>query len=260
MGPEVAAHPATRRHPAGSGGVPGVVSMPTDPAGRRWPRPIRCCGGGIRPPPSSSTLDRSAGRAGRWRIDHPPGAGRQAHAAARPPGGWAETPIATNAVDHRPVHRARQRPVKGRDELQGVALVLGRAGDAFGEGPEERVREDQGQRLRREQPDRPRRALGEHPGDRVRPVAERLRDRADPDGRLWREATGPVERERHGRFRDAGLARDVGDARTAPGPLLHGYLGCGDGRSQARGGWSKSFLDQPVAATRRRLVACVKPV
>ena len=130
-----------------------------------------------------------------------------------------------NAVHRRPAHRAGERPLQRRDEVQGVALVLGRQRDALRECPEERVGEDHRQRLRGEHAEGARRSLGQHPGDRVGPVAEGVRDRANADRRLGREPAGPVEGERDRGLRDARLAGDVGDARTAPGPLLHGHLG-----------------------------------
>ncbi len=46
-----------------------------------------------------------------------------------------------------PAHGAGERALEGRDEEDAVAEVLGGVGDAFTEGPEERVREDDGQGL-----------------------------------------------------------------------------------------------------------------
>ena len=87
-----------------------------------------------------------------------------------------------DAVDGRPAHRPRQAAVQRRDEVQGVARLLGRDRDTLAERAEERVGEDDRQRLRREHADRQRLALAEHPGDRVRRVAELLGDLADALG------------------------------------------------------------------------------
>ena len=54
----------------------------------------------------------------------------------------------------------------------------------------------------------------------LRRVAQALRDPADPLRGLGREPVRGVEREGHGRLADAGLARDIGDARSL-GPRLH---------------------------------------
>ena len=81
-----------------------------------------------------------------------------------------------HAVDHRPLDRAGQRPVERRDEVERVALLLGGQRDALRERPEERVGEDDRQRLRREDAQRERLALGEHARDRVRAVAQGVRD------------------------------------------------------------------------------------
>ena len=66
-------------------------------------------------------------------------------------------------------------------------MLLGRQGDPLAEGAEERVAEDHAQGLRREHADRHRLALGEHPRDRVRAIAQVLRDLADPERRLGRQ-------------------------------------------------------------------------
>ena len=126
-----------------------------------------------------------------------------------------------HAVDGRPAHRPGQRAVQRRDEVERVAGLLGRRRDAFGERPEERVREDDRQRLRGQHPDRQRLALGQHPRHRVRAVAQLIGHHADPVGRLRRQSIGAVERERDGRLRHAGLAGDVGDARSDRA-LFHG--------------------------------------
>ena len=46
----------------------------------------------------------------------------------------------------------------------------------------------------------------------------------DPARRLWRKPVRTVERERHGGLRHARFTGDVGDPRSARGPLLHGLL------------------------------------
>ena len=90
-------------------------------------------------------------------------------------------PDGNDAVHRCPAERAGQRPVHRGDEMEGVAVLLGHEGHALTEGPEERVREDDAQRLRGQETDRLRLALGEHPGDGVGPVAEPVGDLADPD-------------------------------------------------------------------------------
>ena len=120
-----------------------------------------------------------------------------------------------DAVDRRPAHRPGQAAVQRRDEVERVAVRLGRDRDALAERTEERVGEDDRQGLRREDADRQRLALGEHPGDGVGGVAELLGHHADPPRRLGRQPVRAVEGERDGRLRHAGLAGDVGDARAA---------------------------------------------
>ena len=63
----------------------------------------------------------------------------------------------------RPIARASE-PWSGRDEVERVALLLGRQRDALRERPEERVGEDDRQRLGREHADGVRRALGRASG------------------------------------------------------------------------------------------------
>ena len=85
-----------------------------------------------------------------------------------------------DAVDGGAAHRPRQAAVQRRDEVEAVAVLLGGQRHALAEGAEERVAEDDAEGLRREHADRHRLALGEHPRDRVRAVAQVLRDLADP--------------------------------------------------------------------------------
>jgi hypothetical protein len=100
-----------------------------------------------------------------------------------------------DSIDGRPAHRPRQRPVQRADEVQAVALFLGGQRDALAERPEERVGEDHRQGLRREHPDREGLTLGQHSRHGVRPVAQRLRDLANPHGRLGCQPVRAVERE-----------------------------------------------------------------
>ena len=129
-------------------------------------------------------------------------------------------PDGHHAVHGRPAHRPGQAAVQRRDEIQGVARFLGRDRNPFAERAEERVGEDDRQRLRREHADRQRLALAEHPRDGMRRVAELVGHLADALGGVRRQPIRAVERERHGRLGHAGLAGDVGDARP-DGPLLH---------------------------------------
>ena len=85
-----------------------------------------------------------------------------------------------DAVDGRPRDGPRQGTVQRRDEVQPVARLLGYRGHPRAEHSEEGVGEDHREGLRREQPDRPGPSLGEHPGDRIRPIAERIGDLHDP--------------------------------------------------------------------------------
>ena len=132
----VAAHPATAD--AGRfGGVPGVVSMPTM-SRSRWPRPMRCWAAAYAPPSSSTSTVGRSGRA----LESTITSGRPAARSCSTSGWCADTPMATTPST---IARSTARvsdPCERRDELQGVALVLGRPRDALGEGPEERVRED----------------------------------------------------------------------------------------------------------------------
>ncbi len=137
-----------------------------------------------------------------------------------------------HAVHRGAAHRAGQRALQRRDEVERVALLLGRQGDTLREGAEERVREDDRERLGGEHSQRVGGALGEHAGDRVRSIAEGIRDIADTAGRLGRQPIRAVECERHRGLRHARLASDVGDPRPSRVPLLHGLLAAGrlDGR------------------------------
>ena len=172
----------------------------------------------------------------RARVDH-----HQRHA-----GGADLLDLGVRGGEARPRRRRRpspgpspaaSEPVERGDEVERVALLLGGQRDALAEGAEERVGEDHRQRLRRQHADGVRLALGEHPRDRVRAVAERVRDVADPARRLGRQPVRAVEGERHGGLRHARLAGDVGDARPARGPLLHGLLvGGWPGHRRGRGG------------------------
>ncbi len=112
-----------------------------------------------------------------------------------------------------------QTAVERRDEVEPVAVLLSGEGDTFAERAEERVAEDDAQRLRRQDADRHRLTLGEHPGDGVRRVAELARHVADPLRGLWGQPIGGVEGERDRRLADAGLAGNIGDARSLD-PLL----------------------------------------
>ena len=127
------------------------------------------------------------------------------------------------AVDRGPAQRAGERSAQRRDEMERVARLLGRDRDSLGERAEERVGEDDRERLRRQHADGQRLALAQHPGDRMRRVAELLGDVSDPAGGLGRQAIGAVEGERHRRLRDSRLAGDVGDA-GADRALLHAGL------------------------------------
>ena len=119
-----------------------------------------------------------------------------------------------------------------------VALLLGGQRDALAKAPKNGLEKMTDSACGREHADGVRLALGEHPRDRVRAVAERIRDVADPARGLGRQPVGAVERERHRRLRHARLAGDVGDARPAPGPLLHGLLGAVVHRPRCVGGRS----------------------
>ncbi len=232
--------------PSKSMPTPGLRGSMSTTSTSRCPRPMRCSAAWRAPPTSSISTVGWSGRALESTVTIGSAGGAE----------LLDLRVARRQaddhrpVDRRPVHRAGERAVQGRDEVERVALLLGGERDALRERPEEGVGEDDRQRLGGEHADGPRRALGEHPGDRVGPVAERVGDGPDPGGGLGRQPARAVERKRHGRLRDAGLAGDVGDARTAPGPLLHGYLGCGaratvdDGRSSSR--------DRPVVATTGR--------
>ena len=183
----------------------------------RWPRAMTCSAA-ARAPPDVVDLDRVViGQRGRVdQNDRDPG----------PPdlldlGMVVAQADGDHAVDDRPAHRPGQRAVQRRDEVERVAGLLGHRRDAFGERPEERVGEDDRQRLRRQHPDRQRLALRQHPRHRVRAVAQLIGHHADPVGRLRRQSIGAVERERDGRLGHAGLAGDVGDARSDRA-LFHG--------------------------------------
>ena len=82
----------------------------------------------------------------RARVDHHQ---RQAGGAdlldLRVVGGQADR---DDAVDRRPAHRAGEDAVERRDEVERVALLLGGERDALAERAEERVGEDDRQRLR----------------------------------------------------------------------------------------------------------------
>ena len=142
-------------------------------------------------------------------------------------------------VDGGAAHGPGQAAVQRRDEVEAVPVLLGGQRDALAEGAEERVAEDHAEGLRGEHADRHRLALGEHPRDRVRAIAEVLRDLADPERRLGRQPVRRVERERHGRLADARLAGDVGDARSL-GPLLH------SGPTPPRGDAAAASPPEPV--------------
>ena len=249
---DVAAHPARRRRPRSPCRAPGVggsiaddeeVAMAERRSGARRP---------ARAPPSSSIS--TVGWSG-IALESTITSGRPAARICSTSGWRADRPIATTpSTVARPIARASE-PWSGRDEVERVALLLGRQRDALRERPEERVGEDHRQRLRREHAEGVRLALGEHPGDRVRAGSRgsrrpsRIRLAVSGASRL-----GAVEGERHRGLRDARLAGDVGDARTAPGPLLHGHLGCSDPDRRAGDGLVGS-PDQPVIAACRRLIA-----
>jgi hypothetical protein len=135
-----------------------------------------------------------------------------------------------DAIDGGAAHRPGEAAVEGRDEVERVAVLLGGEGDPFAEGTEERVAEDDAERLGGEDPDRHRLALGEHPCDRVRSIAELFSHVADAARRLGRQAVRAVERERHRGLADARLAGDVSDARTL-GAGLHSVASPSVGRS-----------------------------
>jgi len=119
-----------------------------------------------------------------------------------------------HAVDGGPAHRSRQRSVDGRDEVQPVAEFFRGEGDAFAELAEERIREDDAERLRREHADREGLALAEHARYRMWLVAELVGDFADACRGLRGEAIRRIECERHGRLGDTRLPGDVRDPRA----------------------------------------------
>jgi hypothetical protein len=129
-----------------------------------------------------------------------------------------------HAVHRGPAHRAGERAVERRDEVEGVAFLFGRQGNALAEGPEEGVREDHRQRLRGQHPQGMGAALGEHARNRVRAITEGIGNPTDPDRRLRRQPIRAVERERDSRLRHARLAGDVGDARPSRVAVLQGLL------------------------------------
>ncbi len=148
-----------------------------------------------------------------------------------------------DAVHRRPAHRAGERAVERRDEVEGVALLFGCQGNALAEGPEEGVREDHGQRLGRQHAQGMGAALGEHTRNRVRTVAERIGNTTDADRRLRRQPIRAVERERDRRLRHARLAGDVGDARPSRVAVLQGLLtaACRLSGRCSRGWWSRAL-------------------
>ncbi len=125
-----------------------------------------------------------------------------------------------DAVDRRAAERSCQGAVDRGDEVERVPVLLGRQRDPFAEGTEERVREDDAEGLRSEEPDRQRLSLGQHPCDGVGGVAEVLGDLADPARRFRRQPVRAVERERDGRLRYPGFAGNVGDTGASV-TLLH---------------------------------------
>ncbi len=214
----------------------------------RWPRPMTYSAA-ARAPPGVVDLDRAVFRQGR-RVHQDDGqAGAPDLLDLRVVVGQAD---GDHAVHGRPAHRPGQAAVQRRDEVQAVAELLGRDGDALAERPEERVREDDRQGLRGQDADRQGLALGEHPGDRVGPIAEFVGDGADAAGGLGRQPVRAVERERHGRLGDTRLARDVRDPWPA-GPLFHTCSDCvGDGHPAGRPTPGRPQLRHRTEEERRR--------
>ena len=125
------------------------------------------------------------------------------------------------AVDAGQTSGARQRAVQRRDEQQAVTGFLGDAGHSLAEHAEERIGERRDQGLRGQDAEGAGVALGEHPGNRVGPVAERVRDRADPGRRLGAQPIGVVEGDRDGRLGHAGLSCDIADAYATGTLMIH---------------------------------------
>ncbi len=199
--------------PASGGSMP-VTRM------ERWPRLNRCSAAASAPPSSLTWTPGWSGSA----VESTITSGRPAARICSTSGCRALRPTATTpSTVARPIARASE-PVQRRDEVERVAVVLGSQRDPLREGTEVRVREDDGQSLRREDAQRVRLALRQHPGHRVRAIAERIRNVQDPARRLWRQPVRAVERERHRRLRHARLAGDVGDARASGCPVLHDLL------------------------------------
>ena len=178
---------------------------------------MRCSAAARAPPTSSTSIESWSASA----VESTRTIGTPARRISSTSGWSSLRPIATTpSTIARLIARASE-PCSGEMKWRRVAGLLGHGRHAFGERPEERVGEDHRQRLRRQDPDRQRLALGQHPRDRVRAVAQLIGHHPDPVGRLRRQSVGAVERERDGRLGDAGLAGDVGDAR-ADRALFHG--------------------------------------
>ena len=124
--------------------------------------------------------------------------------------------------------------------MEPIAGLLGDAGDPRAERPEEGAGKDDREVLRRQHADRPGSPRGEHPGDRVRPVAELRGDVEDAARGDRVQPIGVVEGKGHGRLGDARpfghisdrhassclLQRRSSSGRTVPvrPPLPSGWL------------------------------------
>ena len=179
----------------------------------RWPRSRRWSAA-ARAPASSSTVRLGMPGRGRGVDGHDREAGaldvvdlRSVRARAR----WRATPATFAAVDGE-----ADRPVERGDELDGETGSLGGGQRPGGELAEVRVRKHRARapagRGWRSCPWRrwPRVAAAA-----LRSVAEGRRAVTDPRQRLGPETVGRVERERHGRLRDARGRGNICDRRPA---------------------------------------------
>ena len=109
-------------------------------------------------------VDQNAGQVWqRARVHHHQGHARR-RGSAQPPDAPRTGPR-HHAVHGGVVHGARQRAVQRADEVERIALLLGRQGHPLVEGAEEGVGEDDRERLRRQHADGVGPALGEHARD-----------------------------------------------------------------------------------------------
>ena len=197
-------------------GPPGAGGSTPRTSTSRCPRLAMYSAAACAPPTSSISTEPCSGRA----IESTSTIGQAGAPDLLDLGVAVRQPDGDDAIDRRAGHRERQAAVEWRDEVEAVAMLLGRQCHALAEGAEERVAEDDAERLGRQHTDRHGLALGEHPGDRVgpcSPAARRPRGSGSPSPA---RAGRGVERERHGGLADAGLAGDVGDACSL-GPGFH---------------------------------------